>query len=301
MEFNKTNRDGHMISGEHINTLLTDACEYGVTGTGRNYMSTSRGGKWEVMYDGTAGAGGGTGWEVSSPAMEMDEDGECAELRRGCDTLLRDLAPKISSNCGLHVHVDVSDFDWKEVQKLLGLWVRYEPFFFSMVPNSRAHNTYCRPMRAATWDEAYRVDQHQGYAAATALNATTRRQFEDACRGLGKFKTLRMDMWMSNGRVEFRMHSSTVTYTKIREWVRLLLSLVGRVKTSTLRTTSRLPVRVRALSRPTGFGPSYVLGAIGMGPMAADNAVNAATREVFDRLMQWIPERQRKFSRGRRN
>ncbi len=300
MEFNKSNRDGHHISGEHINTLLSEACEYGVTGTGQRYTSTSRGAKWEVMYDGTAGAGGGTGWEVSSPALELDEDGECAELRRGCDTLMRDLAPKISSNCGLHVHVDVSDFNWKEVQKLLGLWVRYEPFFFSMVPDGRARNTYCQPMRAATWRDAHRVDQAESYAAFTALRATTRTQFESACRSLGKFRTIRMDMWSTNGRVEFRVHSSTINYTKIREWVRLLLSLVGRVKTCTMGTTGRLPVRVRALSRPSGFGPSYVLGALGMGPMATDNGVNSATREVFDSLMQWIPERQRKFSRGTR-
>jgi hypothetical protein len=300
MEFNKTNRGGHHISGQHINTVLTEACEYGVVGTGERYTTSSRGEKWEVMYDGTAGAGGGMGWEVSSPAMEMDEDGECAELERGCNTLMRDLAPKISSNCGLHVHVDVSDFNWREVQKLLGLWTRYEPFFFSMVPAFRARSSYCHNMRAATWREAYRSDQSMSYAARVALEATTERNFTAACRSLGKFRTVRMDMWPNNGRVEFRLHSSTINYGKIRQWVRLLLSLVGRVKTSTMGTTGRLPVRVRPLSRATGFGPSYVLGALGMGPNGGVGTSDA-TMEIYESLMQWIPERQRKFSRARSN
>ena len=301
MEFNKTNRSGHGISGEHINTLLSQACEYPVNGTGRGWNSTADGSAWDVQYDATSGAGGGSGWEVSSPALEMDLDGECDELRRGCTTLMRDLAPKITNNCGLHVHVDVSDFSWKEVQKLLALWARYEPFFFSMVPECRQTNQYCRPLRAATWNEAHRVDGLQSYPAATALRATTRRQFEDACSNLNKYRTLRMNMWALNGRVEFRIHSGTINYTKIKNFVRLVLSVVGRVKTSTMGTTGRLPKTIRPLSRPTGFGPSYVLGALGLGPGGQRTEEGVAeTMEVYEDLMAWIPTRQRRFSNGGR-
>ncbi len=301
MEFNKINRSGHGISGEHINTLLSSACTYPVNGTGGGWNSTPDGSSWDVQYDATSGAHGGSGWEVSSPALELDADGESEELRRGCDTLLHDLAPKITNNCGLHVHVDVSDFSWKEVQKLLALWSRYEPFFFSLVPTCRQSNQYCRPLRAATWDEAHRNDAMQSYPAMTALNATTRVGFEAACANLNKYRTLRMNMWALNGRVEFRIHSGTINYTKIKNFVRLVLSLVGRVKTSTMGTTGRLPKTIRPLSRPTGFGPSYVLGALGLGPGGQRTEEGVAeTMEVYEDLMAWIPERQRKFhTRGR--
>jgi hypothetical protein len=207
------------------------------------------------------------------------------------------LRPKITSNCGVHVHVDVSDFDWKEVQKLLGLWARYEPFFYSLVPNSRKTNRYCETLRATTWAKAHAADSAGYYPAITALTATTRRAFQSASANLGKYRTLRMNMWATNGRVEFRIHGGTISYTKIRQWVRLILSLVGRVKTSTMGTTGRLPIGVRPLSRSTGFGPSYVLGALGMGPNGGAHT-SEATMPIYESLMEWIPERQRKFGRA---
>ena len=289
MEFLKRTRGGGNISAEFVNSKLAEAVDFPVQGMGDRYSAQSNGRAWEVQYDSTAG------WEVSTPALELDEHGECAELKAGCDALTRNVKPKIDSSCGLHVHVDVSDFDWKEIQKLLGLWVRYEPFFFSMVAASRKNLNWCIPLRATTWANAFDVDQTQDYAAVHALKATSRREFESRCANLGKYRTLRMNMWALNGRVEFRMHSGTISYTKIRQWVRLILSLVGRVKTSTMGTTGRLPIAVRPLSRPTGFGPKYVLGALGMGPHGGP-FTNESTLAIYDSLMTWIPERQRKFN-----
>ena len=77
MEFNKEDRSGAHINGHSINAALTEACGYDVHGRGGAYYSTTRGRSWEVQYDATSGSGGGSGWEVSSPALQMDEDGEC--------------------------------------------------------------------------------------------------------------------------------------------------------------------------------------------------------------------------------
>lgn len=299
MEFTKHGRNGAHITGYDVNRALTDVCEFPVSGTGGDWNSRSNGRSWEVQYDATSGARPGTsGWEVSSPALLLDEEGECAELKRGCDALMR-MAPKISSNCGLHVHVDVSDFNWREVQKLLGLWARYEPFFYSLVPESRKTNHYCKTLRATTWENAYEADAAGYYPAKRALEATSRGVFNDACNSLNKYRTLRMEMWAMNGRVEFRIHGGTINYKKIRQWLRLVLSLVGRVKTSTMGTTGRLPVKVRPLSRSTGFGPAYVLGALGMGPNGGVGT-SEATMPIYESLMEWIPKRQRKFHPRRR-
>jgi hypothetical protein len=251
METRSRRANGTDLTGSEINRALNAAdLEHRVVGEGRNYYSDSSvsGRAWEVKYDSTCGL------ETVSPALSLDADGECDELRKGCDALMA-LQPKIDRTCGLHVHVDVSDFNWKELQKLLALWARYEPFFFSMVPQSRRGNTYCAPVRAETWADAYTADHdYYGSPVTSALTATTRSQFETACRNLGRYRTLRMNMWAMNGRVEFRMHSGTVSYTKIRQWLRLVLSLVGRVKTSSMGTTGRLARTIRPLSRPRGFG-----------------------------------------------
>lgn len=290
MEVMKQRSDGSRLTGTTLNRALSRAgLSHEVVGEGDYYntSSTRSGRVWEVKYDASAG------YEVVSPALVLDGDGECDELRNGCEAVMAE-RPKITQQCGLHVHVDVSDFNWKEVQKLLALWSRYEPFFFSLVPQSRKNNIYCQEMRGQTWAEAHRNDMIS-FSAKPALTATNRRDFERSCRSLGKYRTLRMNMWALNGRVEFRMHSGTVDYKKIKQWLRLVLSLVGRVKTSSMGTTGRLARTVRPLASPTGFGPSYVLGALGMGPMARQGDVTDATEAVYTDLMQWIPTRQARF------
>lgn len=285
--------DGRRLTGTDLNRALNRAgLAYPVVGEG-DYYSSPRGRSgtaWEVKYDASAA------YEVVSPALSLDEDGHCPELEIACDALMQE-QPKITRQCGLHVHVDVSDFSWQEVQKLLALWTRYEPFFYSMVPQSRKDNHYCQSMRGQTWEQAHRADQSAyGYSAKPALAATTRREFERACGRLGKYRTIRMDMWALNGRVEFRLHSGTVSYTKIVQWVRLMLTLAGRVKTSTMGTTGRLARTVRPLARPVGFGPSYVLAMLGLGPDGQRDADGvASTAEVYESLLNWIPARQARF------
>lgn len=293
METMGTRANGSNLTGRDLNRALNGASlNHPVMGEGDYYNSPRgrSGTAWEVKYDASAA------YEVVSPALSLDADGHNDELKRACDALMQE-QPKITRQCGLHVHVDVSDFSWQEVQKLLALWTRYEPFFFSMVPESRKNNHYCQSMRGQTWAEAHRADHNAyGYSAKAALAATSRREFERACSQLGKYRTMRMDMWALNGRVEFRLHSGTVSYTKIVQWVRLMLTLAGRVKTSTMGTTGRLARTVRPLARPSGFGPSYVLGALGLGPGGQRDEEGAATTmEVYESLMNWIPARQTRF------
>ena len=293
MEIRNARANNTNLNGDEVRAAMLDAdLEYPVYGRGQHYASPAEvsGVQWEIKYDSTCGL------EVVSPALKLNQDGESEELKTGCDALMA-LRPRVDRQCGLHVHVDVSDFSWKELQKLLALWARYEPFFYSMVPQSRRNNHYTVAVRGETWAEAHRNDVAEYYPALRALKATSNRAFESACFDLGKYRTLRMNMWAVKGRVEFRMHSGTVSYEKIKRWVQLVLSVVGRVKTSTTHgTTGRLASTVRPLARPSVFGPSYVLAAIGLGPHGQrDDDGAATTQAVYDDLMTWIPQRQTKF------
>ena len=292
METTNLNTNGNRVAGADYNRALSVAgLSYPVHGNGENYASRHSGRAWEVKYDVSAG------WEITTPALELDENGHSEELRKGCEAI-SSLRPKISSGCGLHVHVDCSDFNWKQVQKLVALWARYEPFFFSLVPTSRQGNQYLPKLRGYDWNDAYNADARRSYRCRGALEATTKSDFRyETENALGKYNTLRTNIWWSTGRVEFRLHSGTVSYDKIRRWVTLVTSLVGRVATSGI-TTGRLAKTVRPLARPTGFGPAYVLGALGLGPGGQGNAEGEAqTLEVYEDLLAWIPQRQSRFHR----
>lgn len=195
----------------------------------------SDGNTWDVKTDGSCGL------EVATPAVWLDEEGDNAELKAGIEALAA-LRPQVDRRCGLHVWVEVRDFDWRDMRRLLALWARFEPYYFSLLPTSRyrnAHggeNQYCRPMRRAEWTGPISPTWN-GYKQA--IEAQSESAFRTAAQNVAtKYQALNISTWWRTGRIEFRLHSGTVDYDKVKNWTKLLLALVGRVKAPNLPSTA---------------------------------------------------------------
>lgn len=270
------------LAGADINSALSIACRMPVYGNGGSYASRHAGTAWEVKYDTSAG------WEVVTPALRMREDGHCDELRRGCEAITA-LRPVLDQRCGVHVHVDCSDFSWEDLQRLIAMWMRYEPFFFEMLPSSRHGNRYCLPLRGTSWETAARSDEDTRRDANLAIAATNERDFSARARAMGKYRSLNVSGWWYHGRVEFRLHSASTTYEKLRKWVVLLTTLIGRVKSQGERTP-RLNTAVLQPRARSGFSTKYVLRMIGLGP----TRWNIET-ELYGEVFEFVEERRAKF------
>lgn len=245
----------------------------------------SSGRTWDVKTDASCG------FEVASPAFHLDAEGDNEELRAGC-TALAALRLRIDRTCGLHVWVDCSDFTWEDMQRLLALWARYEPVFFEMVPPSRRTNSFCQPMRKATWTA------NDGGNIAHVRRALEARN-EAALRnhGFTKYSSMNVSRWWTNGMVEFRLHSGTVDYEKIRNWVKLLTALVNRVKHTALgvvrKNINATPAR-DAERANGGLTTQYFCRMLGL-------VVSKEVPEVPEsnaNLVAWIEHRRNFFSGG---
>lgn len=265
----------------------------GATGVALNSRDhtwySSNGQQWDIKTDGSVREAGRDGYEIASPAMYMDEDGECEEMKKVCDAIVS-VNPKVDKACGLHVHVNCRDFTWRELQKLIALWVRYEPFFFEMLPRSRRSNTYCRPMRTAEWGAARTQSEHWP-TVAEALRTDNETQFSSYQRSLGKYCSLNVSSFVYHGRVEFRLHSGTVSYEKIRNWVKMLLALVARVKLESAPNIAR-EVDPTCYSEK-GYSTGYVFKMIGLLPSKAVPEVPETNRD----LAKWVDRRREQFKR----
>jgi len=200
-----------------------------------NGYTHSNGANWDVKTDGSCGL------EVATPAVTLDEEGNSAELKAGIEAVAA-LRPQVNRACGLHVWLEVRDFDWQDMKRLLALWARYEAAYFSMLPKSRradpsgnshdGRTIYCRAMRKVEWDGAESM-YWGGYKRA--IEANSERAFRTAAQGVAtKYQALNISQWWRTGRIEFRLHSGTVDYEKVRNWVKVLLALAARVKASHL-------------------------------------------------------------------
>lgn len=183
----------------------------------------SDGTTWDVKTDSSCG------YEIASPALTLDPDGHHAELRE-VTTQLAAFGARVSRNCGLHIHVDCSDFDDAALRRLVTLWARYEPTWYSCVPQARRINSYCEPVRASR----FTTTSHHWSRFRAALVAPQTARSITLLRGCGVRGGLNLLPYWQHARVEFRLHSGTINYDKVRYWAALCASIVHRAKTTAL-------------------------------------------------------------------
>jgi hypothetical protein len=279
MEMRQRTRDRSALDQAAIVRALQDANV--PLGTRRGYFH-SDGSVWDVKTDSSCG------WEVATRALTMTADGECEELRRGCDRLAA-LSPQIDRTCGLHVHVDLPDYTWEDMQRLISLWARYEPFFYGLMPPSRWNNSYCYPICRSTWTQLTPSRQTVWTNAERAITAGNQTTFNDGARGLGR-GGLNLGHWFTSARVEFRLGAGSVDYAKIRNWVLLLLATANRVKQGDMPS-----IGPYTMIRPHTF-PTLYIGKV-LGLVASDQRPNVP-EDVSSRLMGWAEMRRVNFQRA---
>ena len=111
-------------------------------------------------------------------------------------TVLELIEAKVNKSCGLHVHLDVRHREAKKVFHNLSMG---QDLLYEMCPTSRKRNNYCRKIPFVDLEKAAdECDRYHG------INP----------QSVQKYKT-----------VECRIHSGTVEFQKIFNWVSLLLKI----------------------------------------------------------------------------
>ena len=167
---------------------------------------------WKLTTDGSLD--GNNTFELVSPVLEGE--GGLAELEKVC-WVLETLNVKINGSCGLHVHMDASDFNITTWQNLLLSYKHAEAEIDRFMPNSRRgdENHFCGSLRRFS-DE----------------NIRSRRSLDEL--------QVNLQAYSLHGTVEFRQHSGTINFTKIENWVRFLGRMIIFAKEASLPAGIRL-------------------------------------------------------------
>lgn len=156
---------------------------------------------WKIVSDASVDGG----FEVVSPVLK-DRSG-LDELEKVCNALVN-AGARIKKCCGLHVHLGTDDFKtdirvWKNLYKN---YAALERTIDSFMPPSRRHNQYCRSMRVCDWN-------------AKIESAANLRMLEDAVTGGSRYFKLNSQSYWRHKTVEFRQHSGSVEFEKVRNWI----------------------------------------------------------------------------------
>lgn len=157
-------------------------------------------------------------FEIVSPPI-IGQNG-LDQLKIVCDTLTR-LKAKINCSTGLHIHFEAINFELQTWKNLYHNYAKYESAIDLCMPRSRRldSNQYCGSINNS--NTLRKVEQ------STSVDSLV--------RGLeNRYKKINAQSFLRHKTVEFRHHSGTVEFEKIKNWIYFLHHLVdfsSRTKT----------------------------------------------------------------------
>jgi hypothetical protein len=102
------------------------------------WHQTNNNDHWIVKPDSSCGL------EVCSPPDQPYH--ALLEIRKVIEGLLSHKSIAADDRCSLHLHVEVEDFDEKDLCALVARWIQFEHFFFFLTKKNRWLNRYCKPL-----------------------------------------------------------------------------------------------------------------------------------------------------------
>lgn len=187
---------------------------------------------WHVKYDSTCGPKGYKkdqgGWEVASFVASGHKD--VVLISKVADAIAAKGAT-INKNCGVHVHVDMADFDTAQAAILTARWFKMEPILPQILPGHRVNNKYCRflsNVKKGKFNkrQTYTASEFWNITRPTNLNVHENKQ-KKVSLNLVHYRTA-MEHYSdcSKQTVEFRFPEGTLSGNDIKNWVRIFVNFV---------------------------------------------------------------------------
>jgi hypothetical protein len=194
---------------------------------------------WHVKFDRTCGPLGKQfdfGWEIASYVGQGLKDSyKIANLTRH----LKENGAEVNLNCGLHIHVEVADFESVNMGILYARWLKIEDFLISICHPSRKNNLYCMPIRNKFENYRYlfmntesldpielyyflsptNIDVHNNHEKRVTLNSVN-------------FATHQLKPHFSRNTIELRLPEFLLDENHVRNWIHLILNFVEVSKRS---------------------------------------------------------------------
>lgn len=145
--------------------------------------------------------------EVVSPIL-TGADG-VIHLKDVC-TALANANAKVNKTCGLHVHISAEGLQEHQILKVFNLYSKAEKVIDTFMPKSRRgdDNCYCHSLMGATASSVAGVQRY------------------------GRYLKVNLCALRTHNTIEFRQHSGSVEYDKIKNWIIFCAGLVEYVKTT---------------------------------------------------------------------
>jgi hypothetical protein len=188
---------------------------------------------WAVKPDSSCGDLGhkdqdGGGYEVASAVGHGPRHLDDIEK---VTAALQTAKAEVNNFCGLHVQVEIKDFDDERAATLLALWCRIEPVISHAVPKRRTESHHCRfhtknkklwpsAQRATSAKEFWGIMKLKSLGAPAKRNTITLVNYQRT-----KSHSYEWD-YFNRSTVELRIPESSLDAYHVKNWARLFVHFV---------------------------------------------------------------------------
>ena len=209
------------VSKDNANRLVVELMSRGLKVQKVPYGCSVPSGHWKVTTDSSVEPNGsqirrgycGRGLELVSPILKGQEGIEA--LRLACEALEASES-EVNASAGLHVHHGTDDLTVENFKNVHRIYSRFEGTFDSMMPNSRRRNNkhLIKSLRGLDY---YKPAFARAESIDQFLNVNEDRYYK-----------LNFQSYRTHSTIEFRHHSGTVEFAKIKHWVYFTQAIIER-------------------------------------------------------------------------
>lgn len=205
------------VYGATRDRILAEMRRLGIQVEGESYNHNTRG-HWKIVSD--SSISGANGNEIVSPVLTGVDGME--QVKKVCLALNR-AGAKVNTSCGFHVHFGANDLNMDHFRALFQSYIELEGKIDEMMPSSRRNNanTYCKSLTS--------IATSKSAALAKIRSARTISEMSSAFSGSRYFK-LNIQSFQRHGTIEFRQHSGTTQFSKVKNWILICARLLEYAK-----------------------------------------------------------------------
>jgi len=236
------------VSSYELSRLINEA---GVSCEVESYNHARRG-HWKITTDASVHANraqmrrrNSNEMELVSPPLKGEEG--FRQLKIVCD-VLEAVNADVNKTCGLHVHHDMPEYrnNYDDMgviaARLYDAYAEYEGVIDRLMPGSRRgnSNTYCRGHRG--YEHNYNPKATKVGFTSSGRKLTLRESksvYSYNVASWTRYVKVNLDALERHGTIEFRHHSGTVEFAKIKNWIVFTQLFLLKATNTTLRERKR--------------------------------------------------------------
>jgi len=183
--------------------------------------------------------------------------------------------PQCTERTSVHLHLDVRDLEWPELQKFVGLYTIFEDVLFRYAGEDRKASAYCKPIGRTS-----SIRENLGVLLTRDVDA-----LGGILEQADKYDGLNLEAVKKFGSIEIRIHRGTTDIREVIEWINVIQSLKIAAKSGDI-SLHELPELVSSLGLMNFFNKVFVDCAVTLDPYADEMSILQGVRVVQDLIHQ---------------